>query len=324
MPSTSFSLPALLALLLALCLPLCLVTACGSGSTSNDDNNTAGDDDDTSSDDDDTTGDDDDATPAPQGSLAGRVVDLAGTPLAGIGVSCCSEHMCLTDTTDTDGSFLIGGLSANTYVVDNLGYPGDDAQVSAMEWGKFFEFVAIGTDEAVTVERDFVLPQVAEPQQVNSGNNTLSYAGGIEVNFDGSAISLPFIVGHFTDDDDDDGVANYLDADANSAFKVGAIELPETAWPTGGLHDGADAAYEVKAAWAFAPFETALESGSFSVTMTLSEAPPATTELYLMWADYEDGVERERFQNIAADLNGQTLTAEVPKLSVLMLVSPTS
>ena len=29
--------------------------------------------------------------------------------------------MCLTDTTETDGSFLIEGLSANTYVVDNLG-----------------------------------------------------------------------------------------------------------------------------------------------------------------------------------------------------------
>ena len=109
MPSTSFSFPSLLALLLALCLPLCLLTACGS-SSSNDDDDTAGDDDDTTSDDDDTAGDDDDATPPPQGSLTGRVVDLAGGPLAGIGVSCCSEQTCLTGTTGTDGSFHLRGL----------------------------------------------------------------------------------------------------------------------------------------------------------------------------------------------------------------------
>jgi hypothetical protein len=297
-----------------------LLTACGS-SSSNDDDDTAGDDDDTTSDDDDTAGDDDDATPPPQGSLTGRVVDLAGGPLAGIGVSCCSEQTCLTGTTGTDGSFLIEGLSANTYVVDNLGYPGDDAQVSAMAWGKFFEFVTIGPDEAVTLEHELVLPEVAEPQQVNAGSNTLAYAGGLEVSFDGSAISLPFIVGHFTDDDDEDGIANYLDEDANSAFKVGAVELPSSAWPRGGLDDGAGSSYEIKEAWAFAPFETALEDGSFSVALTLAEAPPAGTSLYLMWADYEDGIEREHFQTVASDLNGQTVTAEVPKLSVLMLVA---
>jgi len=247
------------------------------------------------------------------------VIDLDGSPMAGIGVSCCSEEMCLTSTTESDGSFLIGGLSANTYVVDNLGYPGDDAQAAAAEWSKFFDFVPIGADEEVILQRDLVLPLPAEPQQVVAGANSLSYAGGLSVSFDGSAISLPFIVGHFTDDDDDDGIANYLDADANSPLNVGAIELEERAWPVGGLKGN-----EVKMAWAFAPFETALESGSFTVSVALAEPVPSGMPVSFMWADYEAGVEAEVFESTAATVSsdGMTATGEVSKLSLLMLVAP--
>ena len=310
MSPESLSLPRLLVLLLALGLTTSLNSSCASSQA---------DDDDTSDDDDDTSDDDDDATPAPQGSLSGRVVDLGGAALADIGVSCCSDETCLTATTAADGSFLIEGLNANTYVVDNLGYPGNDAQAAAAEWGKFFDFVTIGPDEAVILERDLVLPLAAEPQQVVAGANSLSYAGGLEVNFDGSAISLPFIVGYFTDDDDDDGIANYLDADASSPLSVSSIELEADAWPAGGL-DG----NEVKMAWAFAPFETALESGSFTVSMTLTEAVPSGMPVTLMWADYEVGVQSESFESTTATISsdGLTLTGEVSKLSVLMMVAP--
>ena len=188
MSPDALSLPRLLALLLALGLITSLNSSC-TGSPADDDDTSDDDDDDTSDDDD--TGDDDDATPAPQGSLNGRVVDLDGAAMADIGVSCCSEEMCLTATTDADGSFLIEGLSANVYVVDNLGYPGDDAQAAAAEWSKFFDFVTIGTDEAVTLERDLVLPLAAEPQQVAAGANSLSFAGGLAVSFPSSSGTSP-------------------------------------------------------------------------------------------------------------------------------------
>ena len=119
----------LFALLLALLLPAALIACATSGGGDGDDTSAADDHDDTADDDD--TGDDDDATPAPQGSVTGRVVDLAGAPLADIGISCCSEEMCLTATSDAAGDFTISGLRANTFVVDNLGYPGSDPQAAA-------------------------------------------------------------------------------------------------------------------------------------------------------------------------------------------------
>ena len=316
MPSEFPKLFPLLAMLLALATPIALSTACGS--SGGDDDDTGNDDDDTGSDDDDTTSDDDDATPAPEGSLSGRVVDLSGAPLANIGVSCCSDQTCLTATTDADGDFLIEGLAANTYVVDNLGYPGSDAQAAAMSWSKFFDFVTIGVDETVILERDLVLAEAAEPQQVVGGANNFSYQGGLAVSFDGSALSLPFLVGHFTNDDDEDNIANYLDADANLAFEVSAIELPESAWPVGGL-DGD----EIKKAWVFAPFETALEEGAFTVTMTFDAAIPAGNSVSLLWADYDLGTHAEHFERATATVNadGLSVTGEIAKLSLVLLVA---
>ncbi len=77
-------------------------------------------------------------------------------------------------------------------------------------------------------------------------------------------------------------------------------------------------------AWAFAPFETALESGSFTVSMTLTEAVPSGMPVTLMWADYEAGVQAEAFESTTATVSsdGLTVSGEVSKLSVLMMVAP--
>jgi hypothetical protein len=289
----------LFALLIALLLPLALLIGCIPGGSSDDDDTTdPTDDDDTTDDVDD---DDDDATPAPQGSVSGRVVDLAGAPLADIGISCCSEEMCLTASSGTTGDFSIVGLRANTFVVDNLGYPGSDPQAAAMDWSKFFEFVTVGEDEAVVLGKDLVLAEVDEHQQVSSGSNSLSYAGGLSVSFDGSAVDLPFLV-----------------ADVDP-LAVGAIELGEAAWPVGGLEG-----HDIVRAWAFAPFEVGLENGTFSVAITMSESFTQATNASLMWADYTEGVESEHFESSDATISadGLTVTGEVAKLSLLMLVTP--
>ncbi len=294
----------LFALLLALLLPLSLTIGCATSGGGDDDDSVDGDDDDTTGDDD-TAGDDDDSTPAPEGAVSGRVVDLVGAPLEDIGVSCCSEEMCLTSSTDAAGDFTISGLNANTYVIDNLGYPGTDPQNAAMEWSKFFEFVPVASDVQVTVSHDLVLPQVAEAQQVSSGANSLSYAGGLSVSFDGSDLDVPFLVADIT------------------PLTLGAIELEEPdAWPVGGL-DG----HEVLRAWSFAPFELGLKSGGhISVSITMSEALASGTTASLMWADYSEGVETEQFESASATVSsdGLTVDGEIEKLSLLLLVRPTS
>jgi hypothetical protein len=290
--------PHLLALFLAMLLPLSLSAGCTDGRDYVDDDDAADDDDE----DDDTAGDDDDSTPPPQGSVAGRVVDTDGEPLGSIGVSCCSDETCLTSTTAADGTFTITGLRANTYVCDNLGYPGDDAAVAAMDWSKFFEFVPVGEDEEVTLPQDLMLCQVAERQQVSSGANSLSYAGGIDISFDGSAVEVPFLVAEI------------------EPLTIGGLEIASEAWPLGGLDN-----HQVLRAWAFAPFEVGLESGTFSVSITMAEALPAGTEVSFMWADYALGTVAEEFEVSGATLSGDGLsvTGEVDKVSLLMLVTPT-
>ena len=137
------------------------------------------------------------------------------------------------------------------------------------------------------------------------------------MSFDGSALSLPFIVGHFTDDDDNDEIANYLDPDANNSFELSGLELGPESFPSGGIGN-----HVVQRAWAFAPFETGLESGGFSVTINLSEAPAAGTAMSLLWADYELGVAHEQFESTPATLSndGLSVSGEVNKLSLLLLV----
>ena len=289
----------LFALFLAMLLPLALSVGCVGGrdndDTSDDDDDTGGDDDD------DTAGDDDDSTPPPQGSISGRVVDLDSAPLASIGVSCCSDESCLTDTTAADGTFSIMGLRANTYLCDNLGYPGDDVVAAALDWSKFVEFVPVSEDEEVILPQDLILSQVAERQQVSSGANSLSYAGGITISFDASSLEIPFLV-----------------ADVDP-LTIGGLEIASPAWPLGGLDD-----HQVLRAWAFAPFEIGLESGAFSVSITLAEALAAGTDLSLMWADYSLGTIAEQFEISSATLSsdGLSVTGEVDKVSLLMLVEP--
>jgi hypothetical protein len=280
-------------------LPLTLVVGCIVGNAARDDDDTSDDDDDTSDD----TSDDDDATPAAQGSVTGRVVNLTGDPLADIGVSCCSEEMCLITTTDSNGDFFIVGLRANTYVVDNLGYPGSDPEAATLNWSKFFEFVTVGVDEAVVVSKDLVLAEVAEQQQVGSGANSLSYSGGLSLSFDGSALDLPFLA-----------------AEADP-LTVGAVELSETAWPIGGLQG-----HDIVRAWAFAPFEVGLEASMFSISVAMTESLAPGTDAVLMWADYTEGIEVEHFESSTATLSadGLTVTGEVAKLSLLLLVTPAS
>jgi len=297
----------LLAILLGLALPLVLGSCAASDSDYDDNDEDEGADDD--DDDDDAGGDDDDDSPVTNSSVSGTVVDEAGDPLQGIGVTCCSDERCINGTTAADGSFTIENLSANTYVVDNLGVPDNDL----LGWSKFFEFIEVAEDEQVTITRELVIPQVTETvpdiietdENVTESPKTIVFESGLQVDYDRVEAKLPF-------------AAASLDNPT-----LGVVSVPQANWPEGGL-----GSWSILEVWAFAPFEFGMdeEDDFFTVHIPLADPLEAGTEVGLLWADYDEGIVTESFMETSATLSpdGTVVSGEVHKLSLLIVATPGS
>jgi len=292
----------LLAILLGLALPFALAS-CAASDNDYDDDDDGGDDDD---DDNDDGGDDDDDGPPADASLSGTVVDEAGNPIEGIGVTCCSDERCINGTTAADGSFTISNLTANTYVVDNLSFPNNDI----LGWSKFFEFIEVGASEAVTVSRDLVLPEVTETvpdileadESLVESPKTIVFQSGLQIDYDRVEAALPF------------------NAVSLENPTLGVAEVPEANWPEGGM-----GSWNILQVWAFAPFEFGMEEegDSFTVHAPLAEALEVGTEVGVLWADYDEGIITESFMEAAATLSpdGMVVSGEVHKLSLLIIAT---
>jgi hypothetical protein len=315
-PSTSAArglLNLLLAALLAALL-LLLGTACpgptGDDDAGDDDSTAADDDDDDDSiDDDDDAADDDDSSPEYDGQVSGTVQDPDGDAIEGLGLTVCSDVRCYNTVTGADGSFSVGGLPPDAWVVHNIGYPGEDPAQAALEWAAFYDIVRLGEDEQFAFDEPLVLPHISETYGELAGNTTLTFSGEMEVHFDADQLTVPF------------------PASDAPELTLGAVEIPESRWPYAVFaSDPAFASAVPLGAWAFAPFEVALQDEEqFDVRMAVDglDALPVGTVVEFWVADYYENILSEQFVVAAASVSEDGLAVEgsVHMLSLLIAVA---
>jgi hypothetical protein len=220
------------------------------------------------------------AAPSYQGTVEGVAVDVAGDPIEGLGVSLCFT-VCRITETDAGGTFRFDGVDPAVQVIENIGLPGDDPRAAALGYSKFFDFVDVGLDEQIVIDRPFVVPSVVTEGPL-SGPQAFSLAGGLEVAFDADRFG--------TED-------NPLPTPA-MALHFGAAEIPEVNWPTRG-YDG----WRILRAWAFAVWDLHAED-AFTVTAPLGDAGPlpADSDVAFLVADYTYGFVNGTFFEEAAEV----------------------
>ena len=241
-------------------------------------------------DDDDAGGDDDDSY-AGTGEVEGRVVDLAGQPVAELSVSLCGVT-CRITPTDADGVFLFVEVPAGTKVLEPTIAPvadGEELSDAVLRWSRFFDFVTLADGEQVTIDEPYVLYPVDNAIGPLTGAQTLTPAAGLSISFDADVIL-------------DDGP---LPVGADGVW-LGAIEIAPEHWPTHGL-DG----WTVEAAWGLAIWD--LEApDAFSVTAELTAPVGVDREVAFLVADYTYGFTEGRFWYEPADLDADGVTLQTP------------
>jgi hypothetical protein len=220
------------------------------------------------------------------GSVSGTVIDEDGNPIETLGVSLCFT-VCRVVETDATGAFTFMGIEPATQVIENIGWPTTDPISAALVYTKFFDFVTIGVDEAVTIERPFVMRRVDTDGPL-TGAQQLTLAGGLEIGFDADLFGT-------TD--------NPLPSPAMELY-FGAVEIPERDWPTRG-HEG----WRILRAWGLAVWDLHRDD-AFVVSAPLGTAGPlpAGSEVAFLVADYTYGFQNGVFFEEAATLSADGTT----------------
>jgi len=261
--------------LAALSLPILLLAgvACTSPPTVDDDDSVQG-------------GDDDDSlSPKRTATVSGHVIDEAGNPVAELLVSLCGE-VCLIEPTGADGRFLFEGVAAGVKVLEPTLVPaGDDLEQAVRSWTRFFDLVEVGEGEALELPTPFVLRRVAGAQGPLVGSSSFDLLPELRVTVDADAVLEhgPLPVG------------------AEDIW-LGAVAIPQDAWPQGGLQD-----WTVKAAWGLAIWDLEAED-AFEVIATLPEPIDTGAEVAFLVADYTFGFSEGRFFEEAAQLDAEGST----------------
>jgi len=205
--------------------------------------------------------------PEYHGSVSGQVVDEDGNPLATLGVSLCFTVCRIVDT-DAAGMFSFEDVDPGTQVIENIGLPTDDSVSAALVYTKFFDFVTVGVDETIVIDRPFVVRKV-DTDGPYTGPQQLSLQAGLEVGFDADVFGTP---------------DNPLPSPAMELY-FGATEIPQQDWPVHG-HDG----WTILRAWGFAVWDLHHEN-EFAVAAALGDAGPlpADSEVAFLVADYTYG-----------------------------------
>ena len=227
-------------------------------------------------------------TPEFVGSVAGTVVDEDAAPVEGLGVSLCFT-VCRVVETDASGAFLFEGIEPATQVIENIGLPTSDPISAALVYTKFFDFVTVGVDEAVTIARPFVVRRV-ETSGPLSGPQTMTLDGGLQVEFDASLFG--------TD-------TNPLPSPAMELY-LGAKEIPEADWPANG-HAG----WRIVRAWGLAVWDLHHDD-AFAVAAPLGETLPAGSEVAFLVADYTYGFKNGVFFEDSAVLSADGTSLLTP------------
>lgn len=213
------------------------------------------------------------SSPAYHGSVSGTVVDEDGAPIEALGVSLCFT-VCRVVETDAMGGFLFVDVEPAVQVIENIGLPTDDPISAALVYTKFFDFVTIGEDEQVSIERPFIVRRVDTDGPLD-GPQQLTLAGGLEVSFDADRFGTS---------------ENPLPSPAME-LHFGAVEIPPEDWPAQG-YDG----WRILRAWGLAVWDLQ-EQDAFTVTAPLGGAGPlpSGSEVGFLVADYTYGFKNGDF-----------------------------
>ena len=125
--------------------------------------------------------------PPPEGSVAGRVVNEEGEPLADLRVLCCSHSICYTESTDAEGRYLIEGVAVDDVYKMQAA---DPMQV----YSSLYYYQELRADEVSELPRDVILPRRASERvawAAETGGPITLAAGSLELIAAPGALEYP-------------------------------------------------------------------------------------------------------------------------------------
>jgi hypothetical protein len=222
-------------------------------------------------------------------TVTGLVVDSDDEPVAALSVTLCGT-VCRIEKTDEQGRFAFDGIASGVKVIEAATVPpGDDFTLAVRSWTRFFDFVTVGDNEDISIERPFRLHRVANAVGPLTGVQNLPLTAELGVAFDADAIS-------------EEGP---LPAGADSVW-LGAVDIPKDDWPRDGLRG-----WTVLAVWGLAIWDLETVNG-YAVTATLPTALSAGSEVAFLVADYEFGFTEGHFYEEAAELSEDGAVLRTP------------
>jgi len=222
-------------------------------------------------------------------TVSGRVVNPEGEAVTALSVTLCGK-VCTIVKTDDDGRFRFEKIGAGVKVIEAATVPAEgDFTLAVRSWTRFFDFVSVGDDEDIAIEKPMVLHRVEGAVGPLSGTEELQLTPALHVSLDANRIV-------------DEGP---LPAGADGVW-LGAVEIPVEDWPQSGLGD-----WKVLAVWGLAIWDLAAPD-VFTVRATLPTPVAADAEVAFLVADYAYGFTEGEFFEEAAELSEDGLSISTP------------
>ena len=254
------------------------------------------DDDDDATDDD----DDDDATAAPcsdpddpqnwlvdepdQWDVAASFITPDGEDAKNLMITLCGAS-CYNEPTNCEGLVYFPFADSDIYVIEPLFAP----NLEFDRWARSFDFVDYDatTDRLDLTATPYTLPLVEEIEPFGPNEVERIFSSGLEVRFDGEAVELPF---------------------GPKVGTIGAVEIPEANYPTGGL-----LGWTPMRVWALAVWDMEIEEAEgFQVVAPLTTEVPDGAEVTFLVAHYEYGIVEGTFEVFAAEVAGDRMSITTP------------
>ncbi len=256
--------------------------------------------DDDDDDDDDTSADDDDDTAAPcsdpddpenwlvdepaQWDVAASFSTPDGEDAKNLMITLCGDS-CYNEPTNCEGVVYFPFADSDTYVLEPLFAP----NLEFDRWARSFDFVDFDAsgDRLDLSASPYIVPLVEEIEPIGTGEVERIFSSGLEVRFNSEAIELPF---------------------GPKLATLGAVEIPEAEYPTGGLLD-----WTAMRVWALAIWEMEIaEAEGFQVVAPLTSPVPDGAEVSFLVAHYEYGIVSGTFEVFPAEIAADRMSITTP------------